>query len=147
MRAAGAGCSLEKYLFCLTAICSTSTVARTTGDMKRILNNIRNYQGWEVEVMVTRTKENNVLSVFSFLSIICSGYILETGKCWQAHCSLIGWYFVYTNCQPIGEYMRVGLVWPCTTNYTIDRPLQQNCCILEKKKHRRAHYIYSLKFS
>ena len=37
--------------------------------------------------------------------------------------SPIGWYFVSTNYQPIGEYRRVGLVWPCTRNYTIDRPL------------------------
>ena len=46
-------------------------------------------------------------------SIICSSCIMETGKCWQAHCSPIGWYFASTNYQPIGEYMRVGLVWPC----------------------------------
>ena len=55
-------------------------------------------------------------------SIICSSCILETGKCWQAHCSPIGWHFLYTNYQPIGEYRRVGLAWPWTGNYTIASP-------------------------
>ena len=57
------------------------------------------------------------------ISIICSRCILETGKWWQAHCSPICWYLVSTNYQPIGEYMRVGFVWPYTRNYIIDRPL------------------------
>ena len=48
--------------------------------------------------------------------------MLYTGN-WQAHCSPIGWYFVSTNCQPIGVYSRVGLVWPCTRNFTIDSPI------------------------
>ena len=57
------------------------------------------------------------------ISIICSGCMLETGKCWQAQCSPFGWYFVSTKYQPIVENMRVGLFWPWTRNYTIDRPL------------------------
>ena len=62
-------------------------------------------------------------------SIICSSCILETGKCWQAYCSPIGWYFVSINYQPIEEYMRVGLVWLCTRNYSIDRPLLSHTCV------------------
>ena len=46
------------------------------------------------------------------ISIMYSNCILETGKCWQAHNSPIGWHFVFTNYPPIGEYRRVGLVWP-----------------------------------
>ena len=35
--------------------------------------------------------------------------------------------------QPIGEYMRASLVWPCTRNYTTDRPLLLECrqCICQ----------------
>ena len=79
--------------------------------------------------LVDKSKPSPINIKSPVISIICSGCILETGKCWQAHCSPIGWYFVSTNYQPIGEYMRVGLVWPCTRNYTIDRPLSENCSL------------------
>ena len=38
----------------------------------------------------------NVFWKSPVIIIICSGFILETGRCWQAHCSPIDWYVVST---------------------------------------------------
>ena len=56
--------------------------------------------------------KNLILYLRPNISIMYSSCILETGKCWQAHNSPIGWHFVFTNYPPIGVYRRVGLVWP-----------------------------------
>ena len=89
----------------------------------------------------SRTKVQAKLKYFGQKSIWAKQK-MSTPKFTLKYLERIGWHFVSTNYQQIGEYRRAGLVWPCPRNYTIASPISNFCSLSQGVAGNKYSWTY-----